>query len=248
MKLLGKGGSGDSAINTNAWMMSYADMATTLLAMFIVLSTLGKDQTGVSLHNGTGSFIHAVDSFGLSGVLPSSSRVIQMQSPGPHYHHPPAGQQGDSKNAGTDNGESSQRVIDLEEEQLQQFLREMERQFSIEKLPRMTGQVVVDMYDRINQTAPYLTAKQAETVWQVVPLLRRPNYRIYFVVWATTPSESAWNRAVNQARLVTEEIATTAQLDPESRNRLIPLGQPWRHRDIRRPVLSLIVARTDQAG
>lgn len=41
-----------AAVNTEGWMMSYADMVTILLAMFIVLSTLGKDQTGASLQKG----------------------------------------------------------------------------------------------------------------------------------------------------------------------------------------------------
>ncbi len=64
--------SADSHINTEGWMMSYADMATILLAMFIVLSTLGKDQSGVNLYNGTGSFRKALDSFGLPGAFSSS--------------------------------------------------------------------------------------------------------------------------------------------------------------------------------
>ena len=76
---------GESTINANAWMMSYADMATTLLAMFIVLSTMGKDQTGISLYNGTGSFRHAEESLGLPSFFPNSSHVITLQEPGPHY-------------------------------------------------------------------------------------------------------------------------------------------------------------------
>src|ERR1700674_1695735 len=76
---------GFPGINTEGWMMSYADMATTLLAMFIVLSTMGKDQTGISLYNGTGSFVHAEQSFGLPGLFPNSSKVIVLPEPGPHY-------------------------------------------------------------------------------------------------------------------------------------------------------------------
>src|SRR5947209_7064065 len=96
---------GDSPINTEGWMMSYADMATILLAMFIVLSTLGKDQTGVNLHNGTGSFRQALDAFGLPGLFSTSSRVIPLETASPRYHaaalhgqgnghNPAAGRQG----------------------------------------------------------------------------------------------------------------------------------------------------------
>ena len=75
----------EGGVNTNGWMMSYADMATTLLAMFIALSTLGKDQSGVSFYNGTGSFLRALDTFGLPNLFPSSTRAIRLQATGPHY-------------------------------------------------------------------------------------------------------------------------------------------------------------------
>src|SRR5207249_255869 len=75
----------DGHVNTEGWMMSYADMATTLLAMFIVLSTMGKDQTGVSLYNGTGSFFHALDTLGLGGNFTASAKAIQFDAYGPKY-------------------------------------------------------------------------------------------------------------------------------------------------------------------
>src|SRR2546426_8636565 len=79
----------DGQINTNGWMMSYADMATILLAMFIVLSTLGKDQTGVNLQRGTGSFTNALRSFGLPGLFSTSPRPIALSGPTPHYLYVP---------------------------------------------------------------------------------------------------------------------------------------------------------------
>src|SRR5581483_8996155 len=93
----------DSHINTEGWMMSYADMATILLAMFIVLSTLGKDQTGVNLYNGTGSFRKALDSFGLPGFFSSSSMPIQLSYPSPHYslQQPGGNGTGHGQNSGT---------------------------------------------------------------------------------------------------------------------------------------------------
>src|SRR5947209_15344347 len=112
----------DGHINTEGWMMSYADMATTLLAMFIVLSTLGKDQTGVSLYNGTGSFVHAMESFGLPGLFSNSSRVIQFQAPGPKYQLD--GDEEERAREGPRDGET----IDQEEERLQACLREIGRQ------------------------------------------------------------------------------------------------------------------------
>ena len=236
---------GDTSINTNAWMMSYADMATTLLAMFIVLSTLGKDQTGISLYNGTGSFVHSLDSFGLPGFFPGSTKVIQFKTSGPHYQGQDApGSGGNSENDGMP-GNPNARIIDMEEEQLQHFLREMGRQFRVEKLPRTAGQATVDFYDPIHKSPPYLDPKPTEVLWQIISVLRRPNYRVSLIIWATTPSESAWTRAAGQAAFLVNEIAKVAELDSGARARLVPLGQPWRYPKVRRPIMSLVIAKTE---
>jgi hypothetical protein len=76
---------GADAINTEGWMMSYADMATVLLAMFIVLSTLGQDQTGVNLQKGLESWRDSRHTFGLGGAFQTSSNVIQHEAVGPNY-------------------------------------------------------------------------------------------------------------------------------------------------------------------
>src|SRR5207237_8598648 len=76
----------EDAINTEGWMMSYADMATILLAMFIVLSTLGKDQTGASLQKGLESWRETCQSFGLGGILTTSDRPGGLGTTGPHYN------------------------------------------------------------------------------------------------------------------------------------------------------------------
>jgi hypothetical protein len=241
MRLVRKHGEHDEEhVDTNAWMMSYADMATTLLAMFIVLSTLGKDQTGVALYNGTGSFAHATDSFGLPGLFPNSDRMISRDQPGPRYAAP-SGKEGDG---GTD---ESRRIIDAEEEQFQLFLKEMERQFRIARLPRTGGTAVVDFYERIGKEPPYLTERQADVLWQVLPVLHRTDYQVQIVVWATMPSTAAWSKAATQAQLLADEIAAKANLDDASRSRLFALGQPWRYPNYQRPVMSVVIIKTEPA-
>jgi hypothetical protein len=229
-------------INAEGWMMSYADMVTILLAMFIVLSTLGKDQTGISFANGTGSFVNAMNSFGLSGLFSTSGKPIAMNGPTPHYLYQPRDNDGDDGRSGEDH----RRIIDGEEERLQRFLQELQRQFPVERLPRQIGQVIVDLYEPLHKSAPYLGPRQTEVLDQVRPLLERPGFRLYLVVWAPTPSASAWTRAADQARLAADEFVTTSRLQPAARERLIPLAQPWRYRDIRRPILSLVVVKTEE--
>ncbi|HZU38296.1 MAG TPA: flagellar motor protein MotB [Gemmataceae bacterium] len=238
----------ESSVNTNGWMMSYADMATTLLAMFIVLSTLGKDQTGISLYNGTGSFVRALDAFGLPGVFSASKKVIQLDTAGPHYLGGMETEDAAGHLWSREPSEDELRVLDIEEEHLQQFLQEMQRQLPLAKWPRTQGQAAVDFYDPLNRQPPLLAARHQEVAWQVVPLLRRSNYRVFVVVWATMPSPRAWMRAANQAQALVEEIANAAELDQAARTRLVPLGQPWPYRNRRRPVFSLVIRKLDEAS
>jgi hypothetical protein len=231
---------GDQArINTNSWMMSYADMATTLLASFVVLSTLGKDQTGISLYNGTGSFAESMQTFGLPGLTSNSSRIIPLETSSPHYRS------ASTEDQPPPDGQDSARLIDIEEEQFQQFLAELNRLFPVTQLPRITGQAVVDLYEPFNKKGPLLRPKHLEMLAQVVPALHRSNYRVEVVVWATMPSDKAWLRAVTQARQAADEIAAAAQLDPAMRARLIAVGKPWRYRDVPRPVISFSIIRTE---
>ncbi len=223
-------------------MMSYADMATILLAMFIVLSTLGKDQTGISLANGTGSFVNSMNCFGLAGLFTTSAKPIPMNNPTPHYLFQSRDDEGDDGRPADDH----RRVIDGEEEHLQRFLQELQRQFPVKRLPRQIGQVVIDLYEPLRKTAPYLGQRHTEVLDQVRPLLERRDFRLYLLVWTPTPSESAWVRAAGQARLAADEFVATSGLQPAATKRLIPLAQPWRYRDIRRPVLSLLVVKTEE--
>lgn len=234
----------ETAINPDGWMMSYADMATILLAMFIVLSTLGKDQTGIQLATGTGSYRDTLSRFGLPSTLSRSSQAVPLPFAGPQYIYKgpddPAGKGTSTENQGAEAG----RVIDGEQAQFQHFLRELERQLPVEKLPRVIGHVAVDCYDRFQKTGPLLGDRHFQFMGQVLPLLRRPQYHIYVVVWATTPSESAWTRALTQARQVVDEIAGAARLDA-ARARLLPLAKPWRHANLERPVFSLLITKAE---
>lgn len=225
-------------INVMGWLMSYADMATVLLAMFIVLSTLSKDQTGISLYNGTRSFFRVTQSFGLPGESPNAG--LAENKPTPSYLYQP----------GTAEGEDQERfrtdqpaVLDSDEQRLHHFLGELRRQFPVENKHGQAGRVVIDTYEPLGKEAPYLRGRNDELFAQLRPLLEREDHRLYLIVWATTPSSSAWLRAAGQARQAADELAARVHLPPAAAARLIPLGQPWRYRDVRRPVLSFLVVK-----
>ena len=102
----------------------------------------------------------------------------------------------------------------------------MDRQFKVDKLPRVVGSATVDFYDKLRDAPPYLTAKEVEVVNQTLPLLDRGNYRILLIVWATTPSDSAWARAGDQARLVADSIAQTNHMSATARGSSSPSASP----------------------
>lgn len=219
----------------NIWLISYADMMTTLVVMFIALSALNMDQTGIRITNAIGSFVHSQNTSGISGLFPSSSEAMNWEHVSPHWLI--AGQ--------PDDGGDVRRVVDAEEEQLQRFLREMERQFPVAKLPRVRGRAVVDFYEPLRRSSPYLKPSHAEILGQVVPVLRRHDYRVYVVRWTPSPALRSWKEAAEVAKQVTEDIAGDYRLDAEARGRLIPLAQPWWYPDIPRPELSFIITKLD---
>ena len=215
------------SINTHGWMMSYADMVTILLAMLIVLSTLSSDQTGLTLYNGAASFTRALGSFGMPGFSVATVRPLATNYSTPHYLFKPGTE---SEDDGMD-------------EPLQRFLLELQRQFSVERSRSALGQVVIDLYEPLHRDAPYLAPRHLAALHRVRPLLERANYQLRLVVWTPTPRPSAWSRSATQARLAADEFASAARLSPAAAERLVPLAQPWRYRDIRRPILSLVVVK-----
>ena len=55
---------------SKAYLVSFGDTMTALLAFFIVLNSFAKDQTGANMHSGTGSFVNAMSTSGLPGHYP----------------------------------------------------------------------------------------------------------------------------------------------------------------------------------
>ncbi|MGB6042753.1 MAG: flagellar motor protein MotB [Pirellulales bacterium] len=235
---------------SKAYLVSFGDTMTTLLAFFIVLCSLAEEQTGANLHSGTGSFLRAMDSFGLPGSMTGdySERAVHLQETSPLYVIPdPEGQAEERSSAGPDAEDNEQRVIDREAEDLQRYLNEIERMFDLDALPDTKGQVAFDFYSKFNSSSPHLSAAYRDALRHILPMLRRPNYQVTIVVWAATPAVSAWSRATDQAMAVGEEVADAARLKTDDRRRLQSYGQPWLYSNIERPVLSVIVRKLESS-
>ncbi len=234
---------------SKAYLVSFGDTMTTLLAFFIVLCSLAEDQTGANLHNGTGSFVRALDGLGLPGAFSgeTTSKAVQLQATSPLYLVPAPDQETDQNASGPDDNDNGMRVIDREKEEYQRFLNEMDRMFQVDPLPETNGEATFDFFKKLNPQPPYLPDSYNSILAQVVPLTRRKTHRVEFIVWATTPSRSAWQRAAEEAGQIAKDIATSARLTPEQRDRLQAIGKPWMYTDIKRPVISIVVRKVSPA-
>lgn len=233
---------------SEVWLISYADMITGLLVMFVALTTLGLDQTGISLANAVGSFLESQRRFGLPSFSPPSSRAVKLPHFNPHYpnRNPDKNTINKGTGAGPDlGGDDAGRVLQMDEEKFKKFLGEMKRVTQYDPQPTAKNRATIDFYVPLKRGQPYLKAEHSKMVAQIVPLLRRQNYRVYIVRWAASPTDTAWIPAAEQAKQIVDEIADEAQLDSESRSRLIPLGQPWWYPNVARPEFSFVITTVE---
>lgn len=227
------------------YLVSFGDTMTALLAFFIVLNSLAEEQTGANLHAGTGSFVRALQSFGVPGIFSSelSSQAFQLNEPAPLYIVPAPEPDDTPKQAtGIDETDDRQRIIDYEHEDFQRFLHEIDHWHQVRPDPPVDGEVAFDLFSPLGREGVLSTPELYSAVRQTSGVLRRDGFEAEIIVWATTPSATAWTRASLQAKAVRDELATYLQLPPED-TRLRATARPWSSPTERRPSVSLIVRR-----
>ncbi len=72
-----------------AWMVSFGDMMTLILTFFILLVSMGKTQQVGLAASGVGSFLVAVRSFGLPGVLDEHEKASMFDNVRERFSLPP---------------------------------------------------------------------------------------------------------------------------------------------------------------
>lgn len=235
----------------NAYLMSFGDTMTTLLAFFIVLNSLAEEQTGANLYRGTGSFVRTLASFGLPGTLPGSghSSAVRLEAPGPIYVVPHEGDADPDRQAtGPDENSDDLRIIDREREDFERFVNELERLSEIQIEPALSGEVVFDIFNALERQPPYLGPAYRDAVGHVLPSLYDAQHRVELTVWATTPSASAWNRAAQQAVQLRHELTQLGQLKQEQLSRLTTSARPWIDSVAKRPTVTITVQKVDAGG
>lgn len=72
-----------------AWMVSFGDMMTLILTFFILLVSLSKEQQEGLVAQGVGSFLVALRSFGLPGVMNESEKAQVFENVRRKFNLPP---------------------------------------------------------------------------------------------------------------------------------------------------------------
>jgi len=109
-------------------MTAYCSIMTLLLAFFIILQAFAPTQNPGLFYSGQGSFIRALETFGLGGVLPGGGRSIMGDQSGACYM--------------TEEGQddpSTERRIDPELENAELALQALEDQFDVRNSDSLTG-------------------------------------------------------------------------------------------------------------
>lgn len=231
---------------SKAYLVSFGDTMTALCAFFIVLNSLAKEQTGANLHAGTGSFARSLQSFGVPGVAPGdeSARAAHFPETSPLYSvGDPDGGPPDPNGTGPDEEADQLRVIDREKEDFERFLNEVGRFAEVAPEVSTAGEMTFDIFNKISEESPYLRGKTIDAFIEVAPLARNPDYRVHVIVWATTPSPTAWARATRQATGIRTEFIQKAGLNSDAAKRVSAVGRPWLFSDVKRPVFSIVVRR-----
>ena len=231
---------------SQAYLLSFGDTMTTLLAFFIVLNSLAEEQTGANLYAGTGSFMSAVGAFGLGGMMPDelSRRAVSHSQSGPNYlSESPDDSEALPHGDGPDADHDLLRSLDREAEDYQRFINEMSRLSEIQREPDVVSESSFDFFEPLRHEKPYVPKQYGRAFAKMLPYLKRPEYRVEMIVWATTPAESAWKRAVMQTHELTAEFQRGARLNDEQKSRFMCFAATWLSSEVERPAVSIVVRR-----
>jgi len=230
---------------SNAYLISFGDTMTAMLAFFIVLNTLAEEQTGANLHAGTGSFVTAINSMGLPGRFSSdtSKQVAQQKDVAPKYVVNDDGQPSDRIGNGPDEEDNALRIIDREADNLQRIIVEFEQQFEVKPESVESSAVTFDLFKRLGKGDDILPTDARRVFAKTMGLMSRPGYRMEINVWSPTPSRTALARTVESAYAVRQAIGREFPLLNRRSDLIRCTANLWPHSHEKRPVMSISVVK-----
>ncbi|MEZ6062797.1 MAG: flagellar motor protein MotB [Planctomycetaceae bacterium] len=234
----------------NGYLISFGDTMTALLAFFIVLNSLAEEQNGAALHAGTGSFMESASRFGLPGSIlnQKSNQPFQLTNTSPKFVVPDEdNRESESAGTGPDDDPDDRRIIDRQKEDFHRFLQEVRRINHLTPEAGVAGEVSFDILARLPKEGRLMTNDLKTALNGIGPMLRQADYAVEITVWATTPSKSAWSRAVSQSEQLMKETVEYLRLPPSQIARLKASAQPWISKTVKRPTVSVKLTRLKPA-
>jgi hypothetical protein len=233
---------------SKAYLVSFGDTMTALLAFFIVLNSLAEEQTGANMHSGTGSFVNAFSSSGQPGHVfgSRSSDVIQQKSQKPIYALAKNMDKSD-KNIGPDEVDKVKSVLDHEKEQFQKFLSELDNQLDLNSLAPIEDQVAFDSFEGPDPTTGKMSLHAVQLLSEAVTKLRQPDVTLEIVLWADMPSASSVKRKLDKSVELRKEVERTFWMQADQKKRIRYRVKPWLFADAKRPYMSVILGKQSQS-
>lgn len=237
---------------SKAYLVSFGDTMTALLAFFIVLNSFAKEQTGANMYTGTGSFMNTSKNIGLPGgaLGDRSQLVFQREHPAPIYAVESKDKGESNDNLGPDDDPDNQRIIDRQTEEFKRFLNDVNKSFEVQEEPPTRSQIVFDSFENLNpikanEKASPLGPGALRLTSEAMMKLGRDDFRLEVVVWANMPSQNALVKATDKAVAIREQIGRLFRLTPQQNSRITVSAKPWLFSDAARPRISLVVSKLD---
>ncbi len=234
---------------SKAYLVSFGDTMTALLAFFIVLNSLAKDQTGANLYTVTGSFVNAIKSIGVSGEYKGdrSNLAFEKEAPAPLYLVRSEDEESEN-NKGPDDRDDAQRIINRQVEQFKRFLGEMARQSEVVESPPVKSRIVLDSWERFEEDRKnILGSNSIQLVTEAIAQLTNKNVEIELVFWADMPGERSLIKSIGNAAAAEQQVDRLFRLTPEQRGRIQFSTKPWLFVDSKRPIMSVVIAKLSAA-
>lgn len=230
---------------SKAYLVSFGDTMTALLAFFIVLNSLAKEQTGANMYSGTGSFVSAFAKSGSPGKLAGnrSRDVIQQKSQKPLYALAENLDRNESK-VGPDDTDKNERVLDRDKEQFQKFLNDIEQTFGLKNHMPIKSQTVFDSFQPWDRKTGSMSNHAIQLLSESITKLRQPETQLEVIIWATMPSQKNLEQHLAKSVKLRSQVEQMFWLKAREKARIRYSVKPWLFADAKRPVLSVVYSKS----
>ena len=233
------------SVPSKAYLVSFGDTMTALLAFFIVLNSLAKEQTGAKMYAGTGSFVSAFSKSGSPGDLSGnrSREMIQQEQQKPLYALADNLDQNDFK-VGPDDTDKNERILDRDKEQFQKFLDQIEQTFGLKNHLPIQSQTVFDSFEPWDRKTGSVSTHAILLLSEAVARLRQPDVGLEVIIWATMPSQKNLEQQLTKSVGLRSQVEQMFWLKPNEKTRIRYSVKPWLFSDAKRPMLSVVVSKS----